>query len=451
MPVQAGYSSIGTMPNIHLSHPIFYLYIGLNSNADTIFSLSIRSEQGTIGYVIGAMLLLGFVFLILASVAAAFIPACPFKSSLTTLIKLFFNLLKLFLDRYLSWWIPVVKKYYRSPWGRHIYGVVQHDGQSEEVIKLQTTLESSDPQDHAHQSGQDQQTQHPLLRLFSTVVVSGIVVLVLVLCILKFNSGAYYALICLPFAAGLSIFWDLPRSYERPPRYGLEYWILLASIVIAPFMIAASYFSDTHREKFMGLFFTGCALHLLFTVFGAQLFTFTPETRETDAVAWLLASTASQKPEHFKKAGKISMEPKYKHPLYRYPKDSNYDHRKASMLTSLLPLLSFLITSKIQSRNSHQEGTKDQVLPEKETKDLEIYVACLAQLSDFQNVKGSIWRNQLAVIHPSLSDSNTTSLVDALEEISKWEGKFNLHLSSAARDALKYYKVGKKAEGKESV
>ena len=89
MPVQAGHSSVGTMPNIHLSHHIFYLYLDLNLNADTIFSHSIRSEQGTIGYVIGAMLLLGFVFLILASVAAAFIPACPFKSSLTTLIKLF--------------------------------------------------------------------------------------------------------------------------------------------------------------------------------------------------------------------------------------------------------------------------------------------------------------------------------------------------------------------------
>ena len=448
----AEYSSIPSY--IHLSHPIFYLYLGLNLNADTIFSQSIRSEQDTIGYVIGGMLLLGFVFLILASVAAAFIPACPFKSSLTTLIKLFFKLLilffKSFLGQHLPQWVLDVRGYYKTAWGRHIYGF-QHDGQSQEAIKLQATSpESSYPQDHCvHQSGQDPQIKHPLLRLFIIGVVSIIVISVLILCILKYNSGAYYALICFPFAAGLSIFGDLPRSYERPPRYGLEYWIFLASIVIAPFMIAASYYSDTQRDKFMGLFFTGCALHLLFTVFGARLFRFTPETRETDAVAWLLASTASQKPEHFQKAGKISTQPKGEAHIYEPPKDSNYDHRKASLLTSLLPLLSSLITSKIQSLDLHHDGTKDHAFPEEETKDLEIYVACLAQLSDFKNLDGSFWKNRSALKHPILSSSNRASpLVDALEKISNLKGESNLRLSSAARDALKYYKVGKETEGR---
>jgi len=438
MPVQAGYSSIGTMPNIHLSHPILYIYLGLNLNADTIFSQSIRSEQGTIGYVIGAMLLLGFVFLILASVAAAFIPACPFKSSLTTLIRLFFNF---FLGYYLPRWILDVRKYYKkAPWRRlHNYRA-QDDG---EAMGLRTTSESSYLQDHVHPSGP---TQRPLLRLFSIGVASCVVIGVLVLCVLKYNSGAYYALICFPFAAGLSIFGDLPRSYERPPRYGIEYWIFLASVVIAPFMIAASYYSDTRRDKFIGLFSTGCALLVLFTVSGTQLFKFTPETRETDAVAWLLASTAPQKPEYFEKAGKISKQPKDN--SYKRPKDSNYDHRKASLLNSLLPLLSSLITSKIQPRDSHQEGTKDQ---EKETKVLEIYVACLAQLSDFKNFDGSIWKNQLAVIHPILSPSNKKLLSDALEKISNLKGESNLLLRSAARDALKHYKVGEKTEGQELV
>jgi len=151
-------------------------------------------------------------------------------------------------------------------------------------VRLQTTLDYL--QDQVDQSGEDSQIQHRLLWLFSIGVASSIVILVLVLCILKYDSGAYYALICFPFAAGLSIFGDLPRSDKRPPRYGIEYWIFLASITIAPFMIAASYFSDTRRNKFIGLFSTGCALLVLFTVLGTQLFKFTPKTRETDAVAY---------------------------------------------------------------------------------------------------------------------------------------------------------------------
>ena len=364
------------------------------------------------------MLLLGFVFLILASVAAAFIPACPFKSSLTTLIKLFF---KFFLGHYLRQWILGVRKYYN-------FSRAQHNGQNQ---------------------------RHPLLRLFSIGVASSIVIFVLILCVLKYDSGASYALICFPFAAGLSIFGDLPRSYKRPPRYGIEYWIFLASIIIAPFMIAASYFSDTRRDKFIGLFSTGCALLVLFTVFGTQLFKFTPETRETDAVAWLLVSAASQKPSDFQKAVQISKHPKNEpgqKDEHEELAGSNYDHRKASMLTSLLPLLSSLITSKVQSWASQQEGTKDQAFLEEEGKDLEIYVACLAQLSAFEDSQGSIWKNQSAVVHPTLSSPNDMSLADALEKISELGGESNSLqvLRGAARDALQHY-GGEKAEGQESV
>jgi len=332
------------------------------------------------------MLLLGFVFLILASVAAAFIPACPFNSSLTTLIKLFF---KFFPGHYLPKWMRNADKF------------------------LGMT--------------------HALLRIFSVGVASILVIGVMVFCVLRYNSGAYYAFICFPFAAGVSIFGDLPRSYERPPKYGIEYWIFLASIVIAPFVIAASYYSDTRFATFVGLFSTGCALLLLFTIFGSQLFKFTPETRETDAVAWLLDWTASQEPSYFRKAGEISKKPK--DDRCQHPKDENYDHRKAFLLTSLLPLLSSLITSKIQYRDSNQE----------ETKDLEIYVACLAQLSNFEPFGGSIWKNQSALVHPE----NVESLVESLEKIlgvKAWES--NSLLRSAAQDALKHYK---KTKGEESV
>jgi len=173
--------------------------------------------------------------------------------------------------------------------------------------------------------------------------------------------------------------------------------------------------------------------------------------RSTTIVAWLLVSTASQEPSHFQKAGQIFKHPKNEpgqkdeHQAFAGP---NYDHRKASLLTSLLPLLSSLITSKAPSRASQQEGTKDQAFPGKE--DLEIYVACLVQLSAFEDSPGSIWKNQSAMVHPTLSHPNDMSLADALERISNLGGKSNSILRSTALDALQHYGV-EKAERQESV
>jgi hypothetical protein len=342
------------------------------------------------------MLILGLVFLMLASVAAAFIPACPFKSSLTSLIKLLF---KLFPDRHLPEWMFGGKLSRMSP---------------------------------------------AVVRVFSVTLASVAVIVVMIICVLKY-TGAYYALICFPFAAGVSIFGDPPRSDQRPPKYGIQYWIFLACIVIAPVMVAASYFSNTRPFVFIGAFSIGSILIAIFSIAGTHLFKFTPDTREGDAVAWLLKWTPSQEPSYFQKAGQISKQPKQE------PEDE-YAHRKAFLLTSLLPLLSSLITSKIQYRASQQEGTKDQASQEKEAKDLAIYVACLAQLSAFKDSEEPWWKNKSAVVHPS--PPHAVSLVESLETILKTveiEGEPNSLLRSAAEDALQYYRVEEKSEAQDSV
>ena len=346
--------------------------------------------------------MLGFVFLVLVSVAAAFIPGCPFNSSLTTLIKVLFNLFP-------GYYIPkriIPKKNSNPKWW---------------------------------------------IRRASVTAISIAVIVGMFFCVRRY-SGSYYALMCVPFAAGISTFAKLPRRDQRPPKFGIQYFIFLASIAIAPVLIAASYYSDTNLSTFLGLFVTGCILIGLFTVIGAQLFKFTPDTWETDAVAWLLEWTPSQKPSYFQKAGQISQHSN--HPLKQSKDGSeqNFEHRKASLLTSLLPLLSSLITSKIKYRASQQEGTEDSASQEKGTKDLEIYVACLAQLSAFKDSQGSFLKNRSALVHPSLSPPDAESLADSLEKIrGTWKWGSNSILRNAAEEALLYYGVQEKAKEQVSV
>ena len=317
------------------------------------------------------MVILALIFLILVAIVAAFIPACPFYSFLSTLIKLLFNL------------FPE----YNLP---------------ERMVGPKIS-----------------RMKPGLVRIVSITLVSVAMVVATIICVLRY-SGAYYPLICFPFAAGVSILGNPPRSDQIPPKYGIQNWILLASVTIGLVLVIAGYFS-TRPTIFIGLFCAGGALVALFTIVGTQVYKFTPDTREADAVSWLLKWTPSQKPSYFRKAGQISKQPKHE-------PASKYEHRKALLLNSLLPLLSPLITSKIRYQASEGEELK--------TEDLEIYVACLAQLSAFTDSEGSLWKNQAALAHPS--PPNAESLTAILRTL---EGNPNHVLRSAATDALRYYRA----------
>jgi len=285
----------------------------------------------------------------------------------------------------------------------------------------------------------------------SVTAISIVVIIGTVYCVRKY-SGSYFDLMCIPFAAGISTFAKLPKLDRRPPKFGIQYFILLASIVIAPVLIAAGYYSHTHTPTFLGLFLTGCALIFVFAIAGSHIFKFIPDTQETDAIAWLLKRTSSQEPSYFQKAGQISEHSNHQPKQSMHEPAHNCDHRKA-LLTSLLPLLSSLITSKIQYQAS-QQGTEDSASQEKGTNDLAIYVACLAQLSVFTDSKGSFSRNESALVHPCLSPPDAESLADSLEKIlGTLEGKSDPILRTAAQGALRHYslRVGEKTEGQESV
>lgn len=65
-----------------------------------IFSISASALNTAIGYAVAVIITLGIVLLIITSLAAAFIPECPFDSPFSTIIKFIFEFLGKFLDKY---------------------------------------------------------------------------------------------------------------------------------------------------------------------------------------------------------------------------------------------------------------------------------------------------------------------------------------------------------------
>jgi hypothetical protein len=133
-----------------------------------------------------------------------------------------------------------------------------------------------------------------------------------------------------------------------------------------------------------------------------RLTRFVPDTLEAEAVGWLLeSSSSSQQLELFKKAGCIA----------------STTQRKVTLLNTLHRLLPPLITSRIR----HRPGAAEH-------NELKIFLACLAQVSDFPDSGTSLLHNRAAIEHPALPrdlreqlkelrESNDMSLRDAAEAV----------------------------------
>lgn len=219
-------------------------------------------------------------------------------------------------------------------------------------------------------------------------------------------SYAFFALIWFPTAAIFSFAGNPPPSDVRPSKYRIPHLLLFGGIIITPLIAFACAFIN-QPPVFISLFITASVVFAVIAVYAIRTYKFIPDTGEADAIAWLLKSTSSQDPSLFKNAGRIA---------------DKSQHQKALLLNSLLPLLSPLITS----QNRHQDE-----------QDLEIYVACLAQLSAFADAEGSFWKNESAVVHPPLPD---TSLPTILRNLESGSGSSSTpSLRGAARDILQYY------------
>ncbi|KAF8811283.1 hypothetical protein BYT27DRAFT_6462320 [Phlegmacium glaucopus] len=331
-----------------------------------------------IGYAVAVILAVGFITLAITSFAAAFIPACPFHSSFSTIIQLVFEspdiLLKALSNKFdiPEWmkemnpgrrWLPIV-------------GLVLWFGSGSAIA-------------------------------YGT---------------LKF-SGGIMVLVCIPLAITFAYSMQEEETKSResqkdprrrsfrfqhetkrriPQKYRLPLFSLGNFVVIGSLLSTAGYFNHSWTI-FITLYTIGMVLLLLFGIIARPLAKSTKETREIDAIAWLLNSTSSDSRSLFMKAGKItSSSGDAKGGVRGGVRGGEY---KPRLLASLMPLLSSLITSP-------RTDTQAKLHEDSEPTDLEVYVSCLAQLSDFEKYTGS-WRllHEDGKRHPGLEQQLVTKLV----------------------------------------
>ena len=154
-------------------------------------------------------------------------------------------------------------------------------------------------------------------------------------------------------------------------------------------------------------------------------------TGEMDAIAWLLKTAPPQYPaEFFKKAGQMTS------------LDSIGCHYRPRLLESLIPFLSLLVISHPAS----QHPSSDTLSPSSSlnldedlhSKHLEIYIACLARLSEFPDSGGTfrcLWEDEMQ--HPELEQS----LIDKLVVLANPRHGFQVGLRSAAVKVLNNYEL----------
>ena len=179
------------------------------------------------------------------------------------------------------------------------------------------------------------------------------------------------------------------KDIRRPQTYMLPLFALGGFVIIGSILAAAGYFTGS-QKIFIILYCVG--MLVLFIVGGAarKLAKSSKKTRVIDAIAWLLnsESTPSKIEPLLRKIGHVTLD----------NDEDGHNHYRARLLESLMPLLSSLITS---------PRTK-MLYDHSQLKDLETYVSCLAQLSDFKD--DPFW---------SLSSRNL-KLLKHLREDAKW-------------------------------
>jgi len=204
---------------------------------------------------------------------------------------------------------------------------------------------------------------------------------------------------------------------HKPQKHRLPLLCFIAFCIIAPILAAAGYFrSPAKYFFFISLNTFGMCVLIAFGWIASGLSKSMAETGEIDALAWLLKTTPTQNPALFKKASRIA---------------SSSDYR-SRLLESLMPLLSSLITL---HHTTHKPGDPFE-------NDLETYVSCLADLSNFTDEKGSIcrlWEN--AKQHPKLEEPLREILKTLADDI-----RGARRLGSAAADVLHNFSLNGQGE-----
>ena len=248
-----------------------------------ISSTSVLALDKTIGYVVAVIMILGFVLLAITSLAAAFVPECPFYSPFSTVVELVFKCFR----KLFPWksghrlWLPIALSL----------------GTGAAVASA--TLKYSE-------------NMFPLVFIPLTITFS--------------------------YAAMDEDEEDKDNlKRRRPQKYSLPHFALGGFVLIGSILAAAGYFTGT-QEIFIILYVIGMSILFIGGGVARYLAKSSKKTRVIDAMAWLLnsESTPSKIEPLLQRIGQVTFDK---------GDENGYSHYRARLLESLMPLLSSLITS----------------------------------------------------------------------------------------------------------
>ena len=328
------------------------------------------------------MFTLGLLFILIASMFAAFLPTSPFQSPLSEFIRFVF---KIFPD----YPLPALHK---CP---------------------------------------------NILRISSMILASVAMAVMAAVWTLKWYSIAYLSMLCFPVACVSALAAPHPEKKEemKPRIYGLPAWALFSSFTtITVFAISAWIFvKDGRPAPFIILFSFGCALIPVQGYHLIQISKSAPDTTTAEAVTWMLMNSSSKNTTWFQKAAKIASS------------DVKQAVLLENLLPLLSPLITSIPhphppiprprspiprpqspISRLQSPIPHpqspilhlQSPVPHPHPPTALHPDQVVYVACLARLCKFTPSAGSFWNNlwlnQVAFPRPRFSQD----LEEKLQQLS---------------------------------
>ena len=218
-----------------------------------VFSFSVTADTD-LAFTVGIIYTLGLVFILVASIFAAFLPTAPFQSPLSDSIRFIFKIFP-------NYPLPGLRK---SP---------------------------------------------NILRISLMILASVALAVMAAIWTMEQWSIAYIALISFPVACVSALVTPHPEKKEKmkPRIYGLPAWALFSSFTtIAALSISAWIFvTHDHPTPFLIAFTFGCVLIPVQGYHAIQLSKSAPDTTTAEAVTWMLMNLSSQSVTWFQKAVKI--------------------------------------------------------------------------------------------------------------------------------------------------
>ena len=375
----------------------YFISSPVKLDTDTSPSVSVLWVQATIATTIGTLLSLGLLFLVFTSFVAAFVSGCPFHSALSSFIRFIFKKLQTLSRRIPCRCLSPKRLRLRYLW-------------------------------------------------IGTLTFLWVASVALV---------AFYSLVSPTYFPLLSLLAGIPIAYStqheaahKPQKYRIPILATLVFVSVSLSMIFAMCFFPFENTIYIPPYIIAMLVAISACWMLSKMSKSMAGTGEIDAIAWLLTTTPQYPATFFKKAAQMT------------GIDSIGRHYRPRLLESLLPLLTPLITSH-HAPEHHSSDTdspqsddvlnrrpranlnpmSDDMVPidsDRHLKNLEIYIACLAQLSDFTDSKGTFWcLREDAKQHPKLE----RPLIDKLVEFVNPQCHFQDGLRSAATKVLNNYQL----------